>query len=68
MKNNVTKERETYMYPSGGKKWVDNNLALVLFKHHYLNRFLYKVTYMSKLYINLQKNTKRKHQIRESDT
>ena len=45
-KNDVTKESETYMYLAGGKRWVDNNLALVLFKHHCLNRFLHKVTYV----------------------
>ena len=45
-KNNVSKESETYMYLEWGKRWVDNNLALVLFKHHCLNRFLHKVTYV----------------------
>ena len=34
------------MYLVGGKRWVENNVALVLFKHHYLNRFLHKVTYV----------------------
>ena len=34
------------MYLVGGKRWVDINLALVLFKNHYLNRFLHKVTYV----------------------
>ena len=32
--------------PGGGKRWVGNNLALVLFKNHYLNRFLHKLTYV----------------------
>ena len=48
--NYVSKERETYMYLAGGKRWVENNLALVLFKHHCLNRFLHKVTYVKEIH------------------
>ena len=40
------------------QRWVDNNLALVLFKNHYLSIFLHKVTYMS-----MPDNTKRKRHI-----
>ena len=50
MKNDFFKEIETYMYLEGGKRWVDNNLALVLFKHHYLNIFLHKVTYVKAIH------------------
>ena len=35
------------MYLVGGKRWVANNLALVLFKHHWLNRCLHKVKYVN---------------------
>ena len=64
MENDVSKESETYMYLVGGKRWVDNNLALVLFKNHCLNIFLHKVTYVKAIH----KRTKRKHQIKESHT
>ena len=53
MENDVTKESETYMYLAGGKRWVDNNLALVIFKHHYHNRFLHKVTYVKAIQVKL---------------
>ena len=46
MENDVTKESETCMYLAGGRRWIDNNLALVLFKHHYHNRFPHKVKYV----------------------
>ena len=52
MENYVVKESETYMYLAGGKRWVDNNLALVLFKHHCLNRFLHKVTYVKAIHMS----------------
>ena len=55
MENDVSKKSEIYMYLAGGKRWVDNNLALVLFKHQCLNRFLHKVTHMS-----ISDNTKKK--------
>ena len=42
------KAKHTYL--AGGKRWVDNNLALVLFKNHYLNRFLHKVTYVKAIH------------------
>ena len=45
--NDVFKESETYMFLAGGKRWVNNNLVLVLFKHHWLNKFLHKVTYVN---------------------
>ena len=50
MKNDVSKESETYMYLAGGKRWVENNFSLVFFKHHYLNRFLHKVTYVKEIH------------------
>ena len=50
MKNDVFKESKTYMYLVGGKRWVTNNLALVLFKHHWLNRCLHKVTYVKAIH------------------
>ena len=34
----------------GGKRWVDNNLDLVFFKHHCLNRFLHQVTYVKEIH------------------
>ena len=34
----------------GGKRWVDNNLDLVFFKHHCLNIFLHKVTYVKAIH------------------
>ena len=43
---NYQRKRNMYMYLFGGKRWVDNNLALVLFKHHCHNKFLHKVTYV----------------------
>ena len=49
---NYQRKRNMYMYLFGGKRWVDNNLALVLFKHHCHNMFLHKVTYMSKRYVS----------------
>ena len=58
LQNYFSKEIETYMYLVGGKRWVDNNLVLVLFKHHCLNRFLHKVTYMS-----MSDNTKKNRHI-----
>ena len=48
--NDVSKERKTYMYLARGKRWVENNLTLVLFKHHCLNRFLHKVTYVKAIH------------------
>ena len=67
MENDVFKERKTYMYLAGGKRWVANNLALVLFKHHWLNRCLHKVTY-----VNFSYNTKKMRHInggnKEKDT
>ena len=49
------------------QRWVKNKLTLVLFKHHYLNRFLHKVTDMS-----MSDNTKKKRHInggnKEKDT
>ena len=55
------------MYLLARQRWVDNNLTLVLFKHHCLNRFLHKVTYMS-----MSDNTKKKRHInggnKEKDT
>ena len=50
MENYVFKERKTYMYLAGGKRWVDNNLALVLFKNHCLNIFMHKVTYVKAIH------------------
>ena len=47
MKNDVFKKRKTYMYLAGGKRWVGNNLMLVLFKHQWLNGFLHNVTYVN---------------------
>ena len=48
--NDISKESETYMYLAGGKRWVDNNLALVLFKHRCLNTFLHKLTYVKAIH------------------
>ena len=45
--NYVTKGSETYMYLVGGKRWVSNNLALVLLKHQWLNGSQYNVTYVN---------------------
>ena len=59
------KAKHTYLV--GGKRWVENNLTLVLFKHHWLNKCLHKVTY-----VNLSNNTKKKRHInggnKEKDT
>ena len=41
MKDDVFKESKTYMYLTGGKRWVGNNLALVLFKYQWLNGSLH---------------------------
>ena len=49
MENDVFKERETYMYLVG-ERWLTQNLDLVLFKHHCLNRFLHKVTYVKAIH------------------
>ena len=56
MENDVFKESETYMYLVGGKRWVANKLALVLFKHHYLNIFLHKVTYVKAIHKHTKMN------------
>ena len=54
MENDVFKESETYMYlAGGGKRWVSNNFALVLFKNHCHNRFLHKVTYVKAIQVKL---------------
>ena len=50
MENDVFKERKTYMYLVGGKRWVDNNLALVIFERHWINRLLHKVTYVKAIH------------------
>ena len=50
MNNDVSKESETYMSLAGRKRWVDNNLSLVLFKHHCLNIFLHKVPYVKSIH------------------
>ena len=50
MEIDVSKESKTYMYLVGGKRWVDNSFALVLFKHHCINRFLHKVTYLKDIH------------------
>ena len=47
MKDDVFKESETYMYLARGKRWVGNNLTLVLFKHQWINGFLHNVTYVN---------------------
>ena len=61
------KKSETYMYLEGGKRWVNNNLVLVLFKHYWLNRFLHKVTYVKVIYKHT-KMYKGNHQMIESNT
>ena len=38
------------MYLARGKRWVDNKLAFVIFKHHRLNRFLHKVTNVKEIH------------------
>ena len=50
---NYQRKPNMYMYLFGGKRWVDNNLALVLFKHHCHNRFLHKVTYVKAIQVKL---------------
>ena len=55
-KNDVFKERETYMYLAGGKRWVGNNLALVLFKHQWLNGCLHNVTYVNGRLIQIKRD------------
>ena len=52
------KEKHTYL--AGGKRWVENNLALVLFKHHCHNKFLHKVTYVKVIQVKLFFQRKRK--------
>ena len=46
---NYQRKQNMYMYLFWAKMWVDNNLALVLFKHHCHNRFLHKVTYVKEI-------------------
>ena len=55
------------MYRARGKRWVDSNLALVLFKHHYLNIFLHKVTYIP-MWDNKKKNRHINGGNKEKDT
>ena len=50
------------MYMLAHQRWVDTNLTLVLFKHHWLNRCLHKVTY-----VNLSDNTKKMRHINGSN-
>ena len=57
------KESETYMYLAGVKRWVENNLSLVLVKNHYLNIFLHKV-----IDISMLDNAKKKRHINEGNT
>ena len=46
----ILPKKSKHTYLAGGKRWVDNNLTLVLFKHHCLNRFLHKVTYVKAIH------------------